>query len=213
MGLIVQHAGAIVVGAALCFALGSYLERIRRSHRYPCGAIAQTASCVVRWASSADAATILKMIKGLAEFEQCSTDVVVTETILRRDFEAGLYECLLAEQPGADGDCLGFAFFYNRYSTSKGRCIYLEDLFVMPEARGSGVGLLLLGAVAQVATARACARVFWCALDWNANAIAFYLRSGARERLADAAGTRYVNFVLDGAELAALAAGNQARDT
>ena len=86
--------------------------------------------------------------------------------------------------------------------------MYLQDLFVTPEARGSGVGQLLIHAVARVAVSRACVALFWCALEWNTAAIGFYQSSyvGARERLADAAGTRYVDFVLDGDGLNRLAA-------
>ena len=170
----------------------------------------QAANCAVRWATEMDVATILRMIKGLAEFEQCLVDVAITEEILERDLEAGLFECLLAERPSDCGRapvCVGFALFCNRYSTTRGRCMYLQDLFVTAEARGGGVGQLLIHAVAQVTVSRSCAALLWCALEWNAGAIAFYLSSrvGARERLADADGTRFIDFVLDGDALEKLA--------
>jgi GNAT superfamily N-acetyltransferase len=197
---------AAFTAAAACVALGCALERSRRRRRRARGTLLQTADCVVRWATSADVATILRMIKGLAEFEQYLEDVMITEDMLRRDLEEGYYECLLADQ--TSGSCVGFALFCNRYSTSRGRCMYLQDLFVIPETRGCGVGQLLIQAVARIAVSRVCASVYWCALGWNTSAIAFYESShvGARERLADEAGTKYVNFALTGSDLDRLAA-------
>ncbi len=74
---------------------------------------------------------------------------------------------------------MGFALFYHNYSTFMARRgLYLEDLFVVPESRGKGIGYTLLSALARIALARDCARMEWSVLTWNQLAIDFYLRIG-----------------------------------
>lgn len=86
-------------------------------------------------------------------------------------------EVIIAED---DEKPLGFALFFHNYSTFLAqRGIYLEDLFVKPEARGMGVGFALLSALARIAIERECARLEWAVLDWNQLAIDFYKRIGA----------------------------------
>lgn len=105
-----------------------------------------------------------------------------------------------------DGEAVGFALFFHDFPTFWGRPgLYLEDLFVRPEARGRGVGRGLLAHLARLAVERGCARLKWVVLDWNESAIGFYRRLGARpldewtlyrldgealDRLADEAGPR-----------------------
>jgi GNAT superfamily N-acetyltransferase len=80
-----------------------------------------------------------------------------------------------------DRQPVGLALFFHNYSTFLGRPgIYLEDLFVLPEARGHGVGRGLLARVAQIAVDRDCGRLEWAVLDWNQPAIEFYRHLGAR---------------------------------
>jgi GNAT superfamily N-acetyltransferase len=80
-----------------------------------------------------------------------------------------------ADQP------VGFALFFHNFSTFLGRPgIYLEDLFVVPEHRGKGIGQLLLATLARLAVERGCGRLEWAVLDWNQEAIRFYERLGAR---------------------------------
>ena len=80
-----------------------------------------------------------------------------------------------------DGAAQGFALFFHNFSTFEGRPgIYLEDLFVREPARGSGLGQALLAHLAALAVARDCARLEWSVLDWNAPAIGFYEKLGAR---------------------------------
>ena len=87
-------------------------------------------------------------------------------------------EVLIAED---EGEAAGFALFFHNYSTFLGRPgIYLEDLFVMPEQRGRGIGKQLLKHLAQIAVERDCGRLEWAVLDWNRDAIGFYERLGAR---------------------------------
>jgi len=123
---------------------------------------------------------IAELIRGLARFEKLEHEVVMTEALL----DVGLFgdrpyaEVVLAED---DGRPVGFALFFHNFSTFLGRPgLYLEDLFVLPEHRGSGIGRLLLAHLARLAVERGCGRLEWAVLDWNRDAIQFYERLGAR---------------------------------
>ncbi len=134
---------------------------------------------VVRSATAADVAQILAFIRALAEFERAPDAVVATEEGLLRDgFGPNpYYSCLIAEH---DGQAAGFALFFYDYSTWMGRPgIYLEDLYVLPEFRGRGIGKALLQRVAAVAVEKECGRLNWAVLDWNTPAIDFYRAMGA----------------------------------
>jgi GNAT superfamily N-acetyltransferase len=131
-------------------------------------------------ASPQDVPMILKLIKGLADYERMSDDVVATEDGLRR--------WLFGDRPAAevalaylDDTVVGFALFFHNFSTFLGRPgLYLEDLFVVPESRGHGIGRMLLVHLAEIAVQRGCGRMEWTVLDWNEPAIGFYERMGAR---------------------------------
>ena len=123
---------------------------------------------------------IADLIRGLARYEKLEHEVVMTEEKLT----AGLFgehryaETLIAEN---DGEPVGFALFFHNFSTFLAQPgIYLEDLFVVPEGRGRGVGRALLERLAQVAVDRGCGRLEWAVLDWNVDAIKFYERLGAK---------------------------------
>jgi GNAT superfamily N-acetyltransferase len=134
----------------------------------------------IRAAQPEDVGTILKLIRGLAEYEHEPLAVEATEQDLLRDgFGAHpKFHCVLAEWDGAP---VGFALYFYNYSTWKGRPgIFLDDLFVWPEHRGKGIGKALLLHVAQVAVAQNCGRYEWLVLDWNTPAIEFYEGLGAR---------------------------------
>ena len=107
-----------------------------------------------------------------------SEQVVATPELLEEwIFDKGREEVLLVEQ---DGRPVGFALFFHNFSTFLGRAgIYLEDLFVRPEARGRGAGKALLRELARLALERGCGRLEWGCLDWNAPSIAFYRARGA----------------------------------
>jgi GNAT superfamily N-acetyltransferase len=132
----------------------------------------------VRMATADDASTILRFIRGLAEFEREPASVVkTTEADLIRDGfgERPRFEVLIAEDEGAP---IGFALFFMNYSTWEGTAgLYIEDLFVAEEARGTGAGRALMAAAAAVAKERGCARLELSVLDWNP-ARAFYERLG-----------------------------------
>jgi GNAT superfamily N-acetyltransferase len=133
----------------------------------------------IRPATVQDTAVILGFIRALAQYERLEHELVATEESLRQTlFGAHPYaEVVLA----CEGDKpLGFALFFHNYSTFKGTPgIYLEDLFVLPEARGRGIGKHLLTWLARTAVQRGCARLEWAVLDWNEPAIGFYKRLGA----------------------------------
>ena len=129
---------------------------------------------VVRTATVDDVPLILTMIRELAEFEQSLHEVQATEGLLR--------ENLFAEQPGAfchiaeiDGTPVGFALWFIHFSTWTGRHgIYLDDLYVRPEARGRGISTSLLRELAGICVDRGYDRLDWWVLDWNQKAIDFY---------------------------------------
>jgi GNAT superfamily N-acetyltransferase len=126
-----------------------------------------------------DVAVILSLITALAEYEKLSHHVVATEADLHKwlfgdDAVAEVVIAWTAEQ------AVGFALFFHNFSTFLGRPgLYLEDLFVVPEWRGRGVGKRLLTHLAALAVERGCGRFEWSVLDWNTPAIEFYRRMGA----------------------------------
>lgn len=134
---------------------------------------------MIRPATRSDLATIVSLIRALAEYEKLSHAVVIDEAALGEHlFGPRPYaECLLAEDAGA---VVGFALFFHNYSTFVGKPgVYLEDLFVIPEARGQGHGKALFVALAKLAAERKCGRLEWAVLDWNEPAIGFYKKLGA----------------------------------
>lgn len=138
------------------------------------------AGAIVRAAGPADAAIVARFIRDLARYERLEHSLDVDEERLRAHLGGPVPVCsaLLAEVAGA---AVGFALFFTSYSTFRTRpCLWLEDLFVVPEHRGAGIGLRLLSAVAAAAVARGCPRLDWSVLDWNVDAIGFYERNGAR---------------------------------
>jgi GNAT superfamily N-acetyltransferase len=144
-------------------------------------------------ATERDVPVVLEMIRGLAEYEKLAHLMTATEERIRTTlFGADQFgtdqfarspaaEVLLAYLLGQQGEeCVGFAVFYRTYSTFLAEPgIYLEDLFVKPDARGQGVGSRLLGRVARIARERGWSRVEWEVLDWNEPSIRFYRRLGA----------------------------------
>jgi GNAT superfamily N-acetyltransferase len=134
---------------------------------------------VVRPAVRTDVPLILAMIRELAEFERSLHEVQATEELLTAN--------LFAEQPAVfchiaevDGEPLGFALWFVNFSTWVGKHgIYLDDLYVRPAARGSGVGTALLRALSRICVERGYDRLDWWVLDWNEKAIGFYRAIGA----------------------------------
>jgi len=135
---------------------------------------------LIRPAEAADVPLIAELIRGLARFEKLEHEVTMTEKRLAENlFGQHRYaETLIAEEAGVS---VGFALFFHNFSTFLAQPgIYLEDLFVIPEHRGRGIGRALLRQLARVAVERGCGRLEWSVLDWNRDAIDFYERLGAR---------------------------------
>jgi GNAT superfamily N-acetyltransferase len=127
-----------------------------------------------------DVPLLLRLIKALADYERLSGEVVATEALIR--------DALLGRTPSAEAaiayagaDAVGFAVWFYNFSTFVGRPgLYLEDLFVLQEWRGRGIGRALMGHLARLAVARGCGRMEWAVLDWNEPAIGFYHSIGAQ---------------------------------
>lgn len=156
----------------------------------------------VRDAQLADVPLVLELIRALAEYEHLQSECVIREADLAAHLfgERRYAEALIGE---IDGTAQGFALYFHNYSTFAGKPgIWLEDLFVRPEVRGSGLGRALLTEVAKRAVARDCARLEWSVLDWNAPAIAFYAKIGAQPK------SEWIINRMSGAALRQFAAGS-----
>jgi GNAT superfamily N-acetyltransferase len=133
----------------------------------------------IRTATAADAPTVHRLIRELAVYERLEHEAVggAEDLVAHLEGDPPLVEALLAED--GDGTALGFALTYTTFSTFQ--CLpgmYIEDLFVVPAARGRGVGGALLRAIAAHAVERGHGRLEWSVLDWNEPAIGFYRRIG-----------------------------------
>ncbi|MEV5281042.1 GNAT family N-acetyltransferase [Streptomyces sp. NPDC052811] len=135
---------------------------------------------MIRNATAADVPVIHQMVRELAEYEKALDEARATEEQLR--------EALFGEHPaafahiaeGESGEPVGFALWFLNFSTWRGvHGIYLEDLYVRPEARGGGHGKALLTELARICVARGYERLEWSVLDWNLPAVEFYRSLGA----------------------------------
>ncbi len=134
----------------------------------------------LRPAIEADVPIILSLIRALADYERLGHEAIATEDDLRRS--------LFGQNPAAEvviawsgAEAVGFALYFQSFSTFLGKPgIYLEDLFVVPECRGRGVGRALLAWVARTAVRRDAGRMEWSVLNWNELALGVYRRIGAR---------------------------------
>ena len=131
-----------------------------------------------RTAGPEDTGLILAFIRSLADYEGMLDQVVATEELLRQQlFERKNAEVLFVLEGEKE---VGFALFFHNFSTFLGRAgLYLEDLFVLPEARGKGYGKALLAKLAAIAKERGCGRMEWWCLDWNQPSIQVYKALGA----------------------------------
>nr|WP_087575029.1 GNAT family N-acetyltransferase [Sphingomonas sp. CDS-1] len=159
----------------------------------------------IREAVPSDIGAIHDFILALADYEKLSHEVRADRASLEKYLfgQRPMAEVLIAEN---EGRAIGFALFFHNFSTFEGRPgLYLEDLFVIPEARGLGAGKALLSRLAQLALERDCARLEWWVLDWNEPSIAFYRSLGAR------AMDEWTVQRVDGEALSALASAHPAR--
>ena len=156
---------------------------------------------LIRPATPHDVDLLLRFIHELADFERLGHQVQATTEQLKESLfgnpQAPECEAIIAFK---GDEALGFALFFHNYSTFLTRKgLYLEDLYVTPNARGQGVGLALLRFLAQIALKRNCGRLEWSVLDWNEQAIKFYQGLGAKGM------TDWNVFRLDGNALVQLA--------
>ena len=136
----------------------------------------------IRRGTRRDVPVIVRLIRGLAEYERLAHEMVATTSQIRRHGfgRRRYFETLICRRGRVP---IGFALYFFTYSTFLGRpSLYLEDLFVLPEERGRGAGRALLGELARIATRRGCGRMEWAVLDWNRSAIRFYRTLGATLR-------------------------------
>ena len=136
-------------------------------------------SVTIRPAEAHELPLVLEFIRELAVYERLEHEVQVTTADLAvalfgpRPFAEVVFACL-------EGEPVGFALFFQNFSTFLGKPgIYLEDLFVRPQARGHGIGRRLLAWLAHTTLERGCARLDWAVLDWNLPSIGFYRSLGA----------------------------------
>ncbi len=141
-------------------------------------------SYIIRETCSGDVPVLLQLVKKLAEYEKLLSDVSASETLFEKNGfgQEPYFHSLLVENKEETGSrYLGFALYFFTFSTFLGKpTLYLEDLFVLPEYRGRGIGKSLLKTLARVAMERDCGRMEWSVLNWNKPAIDFYLTLHAK---------------------------------
>jgi GNAT superfamily N-acetyltransferase len=162
-GMLCSHVVAAVLMVQGCIIKGNPRKRKKPAFRF---------------AVRDDAPLILEFIKKLAEYEKMLSEVTATPELL----EYWLFDKQTAEVLFAviDGKDVGFALYFNNFSTFLGKAgLYLEDIFVLPEYRGHGIGKAMLAKIASIAVERGYGRMEWACLDWNEPSIEFYHSIGA----------------------------------
>jgi len=152
----------------------------------------------IRSALKEDAPFILSLINKLAEFEKRPEQVNLTlNQFISDGFSTNpLFECIILLE---SGEKIGFALFYYRYSTWKGKTLYLEDLYILPNHRGNGLGVMAMKYLAKYAMENNCHRFEWQVLDWNEPSINFYKGLGTD------LDPEWINCRLEGAAISNLA--------
>jgi GNAT superfamily N-acetyltransferase len=134
----------------------------------------------IRAGARRDARAIVTLIRELARYERLLHEVRITPAMVRRHGfgPRAYFQTLICRR---EGKPVGLALYFFTYSSFMGKpVLWLEDLVVLPDERGRGAGKALLRALASIAVTRGCGRMEWSVLDWNAPAIRFYRRIGAR---------------------------------
>lgn len=146
----------------------------------------------IRTATLEDCKDIARMILELAEYEKVSDQVRITQRDLEQDgfSKNPFFHGIIAEVPeqhrSKDGHTkVGYALYFLSYSSWKGRAVYMEDLYVMPEFRGKAIGKALMSKVAQLGLAAGCNQLDFTVFDWNKPSLDFYLRQGCFDLTAD----------------------------
>lgn len=130
----------------------------------------------IRKATQKDLPFVHDMVRGLAIYEKEEAAFTATLAAYERDFEAGWFECQVAEY---EGNIVGMIIYYETFSTWKGRMLYLEDFFVKEDARRLGVGQKLFDVFHDIARQKECKMTKWQVLDWNTPAVKFYEKNKA----------------------------------
>jgi len=127
----------------------------------------------IREAQEEDMEAVAGLIRELAVYEKAADEALLdAEQLIQDGFsDKPMFKCLIAEE---QGNILGMALYYPRYSTWKGKTLYLEDLLVTEKARRRGIGKAMFGALKEIAAKGGYKRLEWQVLDWNSMAIAFY---------------------------------------
>jgi len=128
----------------------------------------------LRPATEADFPEILGMIKELALFEKAPEKV--TNSVEQMQAEKDLFRCIMAEDE--NGQILAMALYFFAYYTWVGKSMYLDDLYVKPQFRGSGIGTMLVKEIFRIAEVEKCTRIRWQVLEWNTPAIELYKKMG-----------------------------------
>ncbi|MBL7826054.1 MAG: GNAT family N-acetyltransferase [Saprospiraceae bacterium] len=129
---------------------------------------------MIRPATEADMPAVHALVYELAVYEREPEAVFTTPEEYLRDFQAGRFECRVAE---VKGQVVGMTLFYEAYSTWKGRMLYLDDFVVQEAHRGTGIGQQLFEDFLEEGRRRNCRLVKWQVLDWNEPAVRFYERN------------------------------------
>jgi GNAT superfamily N-acetyltransferase len=140
--------------------------------------VTKVPGCIIREATGKDVQLVLNFIKSLARYEKLEDQVTVTLEVLYDSlFVKHAAKALIAELSGMP---VGFAIYYYSFSTFLGKQgLYLEDLFVVPDMRGRGIGTALLSYLAELAVEQGMERLEWTCLDWNTSSLDFYHHLGA----------------------------------
>ena len=134
---------------------------------------------MIRKANATDIPSMMKLIVELAIYERAPNEVTNTEQMMLKDGfgDNPLYHAFVADK---EGEIIGFAITYYRYSTWKGRCLYLEDLIVTENYRNKGIGQKLFDYCLSFGKKNSCEKMIWQVLDWNQPAINFYNKNNAQ---------------------------------
>lgn len=132
---------------------------------------------ITRQGKRDDIPAIFELVKELAIYEKALDQVSNTADRMKDDYDNNLYDFAIAE---SEGVIVGLALYYFRYSTWKGKRLYLEDIVITESMRGNGIGKLLFDAVVKAGHDTHCTGMMWQVLDWNTSAVGFYRKYGTR---------------------------------
>lgn len=122
-----------------------------------------------------DIPAVFELVKELAIYEKALSQVTNSAEKMKKDYEANLYNFFVAE---VNSKIIGLSLYYYRYSTWKGKRLYLEDIIVTEDMRGNGIGKILFDSTVQEAKDSHCSGMMWQVLDWNTSAVGFYRKYG-----------------------------------